>query len=156
MVVTGERVTRAQSRVGLGILLTLVIAVPTLVAAEDWHGRPLIDQGGYGWLVPAFVTALAFAAGGAVAGRHAGRAPRALGHGLVVGAVAVLALLAADVVRRLIMNPTLPMGVVYYWLDGAAVALFLSLAGAASGHRLFQAGRLGRRRSPGTGPSGMR
>lgn len=134
----GERSTTARAQVATGLLLTLIVAVPTLVLAEDWHGRPLIDQAGLGWLVPAAVTVLAFAAGGVVAGRRARTAP-ALARGLAVGALAVAVLLVADGVRRLLMNPTLPMGVVYYWCDGAAVALFCSAAGALAGQRWLPA-----------------
>ena len=43
----------AERDVGFGLAFTLVVAVPTLVVAEDWHGRPMIDQGGFAWLVPA-------------------------------------------------------------------------------------------------------
>lgn len=118
---------------GTGLVLTLVVAVPTLAFAEDWHGRPLIDQGGFGWLVPAVIVALAFAAGGAVAGRHGLSFVGALGEGLWVGVPGVLALLGADAVRRLVMNPTLPNGVIAYWLEGAAAAIFFTLAGAVAG-----------------------
>ncbi len=125
---------------GAGLVLTLVVAVPTLALAEDWHGRPLIDQGGLTWLVPAFVVALAFFAGGALAGRHGGSLGRALAEGLWMAVPAVLVLLAADAVRRLVMNPTLPGGVVAYWVEGAAASVLFALAGSATsrwvaGHR---------------------
>lgn len=115
---------------GIGLAFTMVVAVPTLVVAEDWHGRPLIDQGGLGWLVPALVVAAAFATGGAIAGRGRRLGP-ATAAGLTVGVLGVLVLIAADGVRRMLMNPTLPMGVVAYWLEGAAVSVVLATVGAA-------------------------
>lgn len=121
---------------GAGLVLTLVVAVPTLAFAEDWHGKPLIDQGGLAWLVPAVIVALAFAVGGAVAGRHGVSPGRALVEGLWVGVPGVVALLAADAVRRLVVNPTLPNGVIAYWLEGAAAAIFFALAGAVAGRLL--------------------
>lgn len=128
---------------GAGLVLTLVVAVPTLAVAEDWHGRPLIDQGGLAWLVPAIVVALAFFAGGALAGRHGTSIGRALAEGLWVAVPAVLAPLAADAVRRLVMNPTLPGGVVAYWAEGAAASVFFALAGAAAGRRVADRRRPG-------------
>ena len=127
---------RAERDAGLGLAFTLAVAVPTLVVAEDWHGRPLIDQGGLGWLVPGVLVASAFAVGGAIAGRRWARLGSATGAGLVVGALGVLLLIAADGARRMLVNPTLPMGVVDYWLEGAAASLFLAVVGAIIGNRL--------------------
>lgn len=118
-----------------GLLLTLGVSVPTLAVAEDWHGRPLIDQGGLGWLVPAVVVALAFVGGGALAGRQGSGPWRSLAEGLWVGVPAVVVLLAADAVRRLIFNPTLPDGVLAYWAEAAAAALFFSVLGAVAAGR---------------------
>jgi hypothetical protein len=134
----------ARFGAGAGLVLTLAVAIPTLVAAEDWHGRPLIDQGGYGWLVPAVVVASAFFAGGAIAGRRGSSVARSLAEGLWVGVPAVLVLLAADAVRRLVMNPTLPNGVLAYWGEGAAASLFFALAGAVAGYRAPGRRRAGR------------
>ncbi|MHB1584400.1 MAG: hypothetical protein ACYCU7_03745 [Acidimicrobiales bacterium] len=131
-----RRAGAARLGAGAGLVLTLVVAVPTLAFAEDWHGKPLIDQGGLTWLVPAVIVALAFAVGGAVAGRHGVSPGRALVEGLWVGVPGVLALLAADAVRRLVVNPTLPNGVIAYWLEGAAAAIFFALAGAVAGRLL--------------------
>ena len=126
----------AERDVGFGLAFTLVVAVPTLVVAEDWHGRPMIDQGGFGWLVPAVFVAVAFAIGGAIAGRRWRRLGSATGAGLVVGTLGGLILIAADGARRMLMNPTLPMGVVDYWLEGAAVSVVLAVVGAVVADRL--------------------
>lgn len=126
----------ARSGAGLGLGLTLAVAVPTLALAEDWHGRPIIDQGGLAWLVPAAVVALAFFVGGAIPGRRGTSVACALTEGLWVGVTAVLALLAADAVRRLAVNPNLPGGVVGYWAAGASASILFAVAGAAGGQRM--------------------
>ncbi|MGH9089108.1 MAG: hypothetical protein ACRDYZ_13530 [Acidimicrobiales bacterium] len=151
MVTVAERMELRRSAIGRGLLLTLVVAVPTLVLAEDWHGRPLIDQGGYGWLAPAAVVALAFVAGGVLTGRRSADAGRAVGRGLAVGVLAVAILLAGDVVRRVLMNPTLPMGVVDYWIEAAAASVSLAVAGAVAGHRSGRDRLDGHGRRPGGG-----
>jgi hypothetical protein len=113
-----------------GTATILVVTVPVMVMAEDWQGVPLIDHPGAWWLLPAAVAVAAFVAGGAVAAR--GRSPvgRALLSGLVAGLSSVAVLLAGDVVRRILYNPTLPAGVVAYWVEASAVALGAALAGA--------------------------
>lgn len=121
----------------LGLGVTLLVAVPTLVVAEDWHGRPLIDQPGLGWVIPTVITALAFVAGGAVAGRRQPRLRAAVGCGFAMGLLTVLLLLAADVTRRALQNPTLPMGVVRYWIEAAVGSTMLALVGAIGAFRLL-------------------
>ena len=121
----------------LGLGVTLLVAVPTLVAGEDWHGRPLIDQPGLAWVVPMVVTALAFVAGGAVAGRRQPRLRAAVGCGFAMGILAVLLLLAADVTRRVLLDPTLPMGVVRYWIEASAGSTVLAMLGATGAFRLL-------------------
>ena len=123
-----------------GLALTLVVAIPTLVVAEDWHGRPLIDQPGLGWLIPTVVAALAFVAGGGVTGRRQPRLRDALGSAFLMGLLGGLLLLAADGGRRILVNPTLPMGVVWYWLEAAAGSTVLAMLGAASRFRVRSAG----------------
>lgn len=53
-----------------GTLVTLGVAVPALALEETVGGRPMIDQPGHLWVIPAIVVALAFVAGGRVAARH--------------------------------------------------------------------------------------
>lgn len=96
----------------------------------------MIDDAGMWWLLPAAVVAAAFVAGGAVSVRRPlrGRAlmQRATGAaaGALVAGAAAAVLVGADGVRRLLFNPTLPGGVVHYWLEAAAVAI---VAGALGG-----------------------
>ncbi len=118
-----------------GLATVLAVAVPTMVVAEDWRGRPLIDQGGAWWLLPAAAAVAAFFTGGVVAARGRAGRGRALAAGGLVAVTAVAVLLAGDVVRRLLFNPTLPSGVVRYWLEGVAVAVAATLLGALAGAR---------------------
>lgn len=126
--------------------LVLVVAAPTLVVAETWRGRPLIDQPGHWWLVPAAVVLGGFVAGGMVAGRcEAARDPtvggrrsgvphrrgaRGAGLGAFVGSIGVLALVVADVLRRtVVVGEPVTAPVVGLWLWGAAAAVAAAAGG---------------------------
>jgi len=109
---------------------TLVVAIPAMVIAEDWNGRPMIDEGGAWWLIPAAFALLGFFAGGVVAARGRRNTARALAAGLVVGVAATVVLVAADGMRRVLVNPTLSAGVVYLWLEAAAAAIGVTMLGA--------------------------
>jgi hypothetical protein len=121
-----------------GLVTILAIAVPTMIVAEDWGGHPMIDDAGSWWMVPAVLAVGAFFVGGAVSVRRLDhlrlhwRALRAAGVGIAVGAVAAGILVAADGVRRLLVNPTLPPGVVHYWVEAVVVAVVACLAGAVA------------------------
>ncbi len=116
-----------------GIGVTLIVAAPTLVIEEDWHGRPMIDQPGHLWVVPALVVAAAFALGGALGARGLVELWRALWHGLLVGVVSAGLLFLADVVRRAMADQVTPRGVWRLWIEGVAVSVVLaSLGGAVS------------------------
>jgi uncharacterized membrane protein (UPF0136 family) len=103
-----------------------------MAVAEDWRGRPLIDEGGAWWLVPASIAVAGFFVGGVVAARGRRTAGGAAAAGLAVAAVATAVLVAADGLRRLLLNPTLPVGVVYLWMDAAAVAFVVTMVGTLS------------------------
>jgi hypothetical protein len=122
-------------RAGIGLLVTLVISVPTLALEEDWHGRPLIDQPHHKWVAAAIVVAAAFWIGAAVA---ASRRPWWLDgalHGMVVGLVASLLLVAADVVRRHHLHKLASPGVTRLWAVAVVSAAALGALGGAL--RLF-------------------
>jgi len=128
--------------------LVLVVAAPALVVAETWRGRPLIDQPGYWWLVPAAVVLGGFLLGGVVAGRceaardvaingrrsaHPDRwGVRGAGLGAAVGSIGVLLLVVADVLRRtVVVGEPVTLPVVGLWLLGAAAAVAVAAAGGA-------------------------
>ncbi len=118
-------------RLLLGLLVTLVIAVPTLALEEDWHGRPMIDQPGHLWVGPTVVVALAFALGGALAARGLVELWRALLHGLFAGAGAAGLLLLADVVRRAVKGQALSEGVLRLWIEAALLSVVIASVGGA-------------------------
>ncbi|MDA8062845.1 MAG: hypothetical protein M0T80_10555 [Actinomycetota bacterium] len=132
--------TRARAGLLRGLLVTLVVAVPSMVVAEEWHGRPMIDQPGLWWLLPGAVAVAGFFAGGALAARptSSGERPTSSGRacatsafaGARVGALAAVLLVAADGARRALLDPTLPAGVVAYWVEAAAAAVVASVSGA--------------------------
>lgn len=121
-----------------GLVTILAVAVPAMVVAEDWHGHPMIDDPGSLWLVPGAIALAAFFAGGAVAARAPGAGSKAADGaygragavGGLLGAGAAAILVAADGVRRALVNPTLPTGVVGYWLEAAAAAIVVAALGA--------------------------
>lgn len=131
-----------------GLLTILVVGVPVMAVAEDWRGHPMIDDAGAWWLVPAAVAVAAFFTGGAIAVRRPGagagawsgpgravRRIRSLTTGMAVGLAAATVLVAADGVRRILFDPTLPAGVVDYWLEASAVAVVASALGAVVASR---------------------
>lgn len=114
-------------------LLELMVSVPTLAVEETWHGRPMIDQSSALWLVPAVLVAVAFVAGGAIAGYHL-RPAEAATHATVAASLAVALLLTAEVIRRFwLAHESVPNSVARLWYVGAAVALLLSAAGSQLG-----------------------
>jgi hypothetical protein len=117
-----------------GLAVILVVAIPTLVIAEDWHGRPMIDQPGELWVIPTLMVAAGFALGGAVYARRTKELWRALSQGLVLGTVVAVALLAADVVRRATRHQALSSGVLRLWVEAALLSIVLTSLGGAAGY----------------------
>lgn len=130
-----------------GVATILVVTVPVMAAAEDWQGVPLIDHPGAWWLLPAAIAVAAFVTGGAVAARGRRPAVRALLYGLAAGLPAVAVLLVGAAVRRALYNPTLPAGVVAYWVEASAVALAAALVGAAGASLIARRAGASARRS---------
>jgi peptidoglycan/LPS O-acetylase OafA/YrhL len=118
-------------RVVIGLIVTLVVSVPTLAIEEDWHGQPLIDQPDHKWVLPTILVAVAFVIGGMIAAsRRRWRLDGAL-HGLSVGVVATALLLAADVVRRHSLHKAANPGVFKLWVVAAIAASALGAIGGA-------------------------
>jgi len=116
-------------------LLMLAVAVPTMAIEEDWHGRPMIDQGTPLALVAGCLVAVAFLAGGAVAGRR--RPSAAAGNATAAAAVAVAVLLVGAVSRRLwFAHEGVPGAVARLWCLGVLASFLLSAVGSQLGRLL--------------------
>jgi hypothetical protein len=126
---------------GSAYLVGLAISCPTFLVEEYWHGKPLIDQGGIWWTIPAVVMTVGFFAGGAIAGRAARRREGALLLGLAVSAATVLSLFIADLFRRHLLGQVLTPGVEKLWLASAAGAIVVGAVGGLAGYRLVPPGR---------------
>lgn len=118
------------------VLVELAVSVPTLLIEETWHGRPMIDERSGLWLVPACIVGAAFLTGGAIAG-YRRRSTAAAVRATLAAALAVAALLLADLIRRFwLVHESLPGGVERLWYLGVAAALVLSAAGSQIGSRV--------------------
>jgi hypothetical protein len=113
----------------------LIVSIPVMVVEEDWHGRPMIDEGTHLWILPAFLVASAFLFGGALAGF---RSPStAVAHAVPAASFALAILLLGAVLRRFwVVHEGVPIAVVYLWCLGIIGALMLSLIGSFLGRRL--------------------
>jgi len=136
----GERRNRlprgAQwAKIALPTCLVLIVSIPVMVIEEDWHGRPMIDEGTYLWILPAFLVASAFLFGGALAGF---RSPStAVGHAVLVTTFALVILLLGAMLRRFwVVHEGVPIAVLYLWCLGIIGALMLTLIGSLLGRRL--------------------
>lgn len=129
-----RRVARRELRtewteIALPALLVLIVSIPVMVLEEDWHGRPMIDEGTHLWILPAFVVACAFLFGGGLAGFRCRSA--AVAHALPAAIFAVAILLFGAVWRRFwVVHEGTPIAVVYLWCLGVTAALMLSLIGS--------------------------
>ena len=135
-----ERATRRELGTELGEIavpasLVLIVSIPVMIVEEDWHGRPMIDEGTYLWILPAFLVASAFLFGGALAGF---RSPStAVGHAVPSASFALAILLLCEVLRRFwVVHEGVPIAVVRLWCLGIVGALMLSLIGSLLGRRL--------------------
>src|ERR1700677_3875498 len=72
------------------VLLVLAVSIPTMIFEEDWHGRPMIDQGTHLWILAACLVAGAFFAGGAIVAFRRPSAPTRYATTTAVLAVAIL------------------------------------------------------------------
>ena len=106
-----------------------------MIVEEDWHGRPMIDEGSHLWILPAFLVASAFLLGGALAGFRGPSA--AVAHAVPAASFALAIFLLGAVLRRFwVAHEGTPIAVVYLWCLGIIGALMLSLIGSLLGRRL--------------------
>ena len=123
------------AEIALPTCLVLIVSIPVMVVEEDWHGRPMIDEGTHLWILPAFLVASAFLFGGALAGYRGPSA--AVAHAVPAASFALVALLLGAVMRRFwVVHEGVPIAVVYLWCLGIIGALMLSLIGSFLGRRL--------------------
>ena len=118
-------------------MFTLLIVGPTMVWEEIWRGRPMIDQGGNLWLVPAVVVTLAYFVGGAIAGRHRRRPGGALIQGVALALSTSSVLVTADLVRRIVIGNHQSAAVALLWLAAAAGTILIAVLGSLSGRWLY-------------------
>jgi hypothetical protein len=123
------------AEIALPTCLVLIVSIPVMVVEEDWHGRPMIDEGTHLWILPAFLVASAFLFGGALAGF---RSPStAVAHAVPAASFALAILLLGAVLRRFwVVHEGVPIAVVYLWCLGIIGALMLSLIGSFLGRGL--------------------
>ena len=123
------------AEIALPTCLVLIVSIPVMVVEEDWHGHPMIEQGPYLWILPAFLVASAFLFGGALAGF---RDPStAVAHTVLATSFALTILLLGAVVRRFwVVHEGVQNAVVLLWCLGIIGAFTLSLIGSLLGRRL--------------------
>jgi hypothetical protein len=96
-----------------------LIAAPVLTVEETWHGRPMIDQPGFLWVISGAIVLMAFCAGGLVAAHRSGDR----NAGLQAGAYAAAVLVAADIFRRsLITHQRVAWPIVSLWAAASVAA----------------------------------
>ncbi len=118
-----------------GFLVSFVVVGPVFLFEELWHGRPMIDQPGWGWVIPAVIMGIGFFAGGRVAGRNRSRRRWAFFQGLVVAAVTLIIIFLADMIRRLILTQGVTWEVMAIWLACSFGALMVAGLGGVNGRR---------------------
>lgn len=118
-----------------GFLLSLVVVGPAFLFEELWRGKPMIDQGGMLWLIPALIMTAGFFAGGRVAGRNRSTQSGAFTQGLLVAGLTLGMIFVADMIRRLILTQALSWTVIALWVSSALGALLVAGLGGINGRR---------------------
>ena len=126
-----------------GFLICTAVVGPTFLFEELWRGRPIIDQGGAWWVIPALIMGVGFFAGGRVAGRNRRSYGGAFTLGVIVASVTLVLIFLADMVRRAILTQGLTWNVMAIWLACSFGALVAGGLGGMSGRR---AARVAKRR----------
>jgi hypothetical protein len=135
-----------------GLLFTFVIAGPASLWESLWRGRPMIDQPGNLWIVPTVIVVLTFLVGGGIAGRLRDRPMGAIVQALALAVPVAVALILADLARRLIINIPLFVPVIELWIDALVSAIALASVGALTGRWLHR--RRQRHSSPSAAATG--
>jgi len=118
-----------------GFLLCLVIVGPTFLVEELWRGRPVIDQPGAWWLLPAGIMAFGFFAGGRVGGRNRRARKGAFNQGLAIAGLTLVLIFVADIVRRAVLSQGFPTRVLGLWAMSGLAALVVGGLGGVHGRR---------------------
>jgi hypothetical protein len=118
-----------------GFLVSLVIVGPTFIFEELWRGRPMIDQGGATWMIPAVIMGIGFFVGGRIAGRNRSSRRGAFSQGLMVAALTLILIFLADMIRRLILTKGITVEVIEIWAACSFGALMAAGLGGVSGRR---------------------
>jgi hypothetical protein len=110
-----------------------------MMVEEGVHSRPMIDEGSYLWVLPAFLVASVFLFGGALAGF---RCPySAVAHASAVASISLAILLLGAVFRRVwIVHEGTQNAVLRLWFLGVIGSLTLCVIGSLFGRRLATAG----------------
>ena len=123
------------AEIALPVCLVLIVSIPVMIVEENWHGRPMIDEGTHLWILPAFLVASAFLFGGALAGFRGPSA--AVAHAVPTASFALAILLLGAVLRRFwVVHEGLPVSVLQLWCLGIIGAFMLSLIGSLLGRHL--------------------
>ncbi len=127
-----------------GLLIGLVIVGPTFLVEETWNGKPLIDQGGHRWVLPAIVMAVGFFVAGLLVGRYREDAVQAFGRGVLVAAVITGLTFLADVARRDALGKITTPAIEDLWFIAAILAVLVGgLGGIAAYRRTIRRSRSG-------------
>jgi hypothetical protein len=131
---------RHWQSLGDGIIVSLVIVGPTFLFEELWRGRPLIDRGGFLWVLPAAIMGIGFLIGGIIAGRHRRQRKGSFNQGVLAAAVTLFLIFIADMIRRAVLGEAVTIPVLGIWCAWAAGALIVGGLGGLNGrHRTLQA-----------------
>jgi hypothetical protein len=116
-------------------MLSLIIVGPTFLFEELWRGRPMIDQGGVWWLVPASIMSIGFFVGGRMAGKNRRHRKGAIQQGLATAGMTMVLIFIADVIRRKELSMPFSTGVLKLWFVAGLAALLVGGLGGLYGRR---------------------
>jgi uncharacterized membrane protein len=133
----GRRRTIHWHSLGDAMVLTLLVAGPTMLWEEVGQGRPMIDQPGSLWLVPAAIVSVTYFVGGAIAGRHRRRPRGALIQGVALAVSTSSIFVVVDVVRRVMLGNNQSVAVAELWLGAMGATVVVAGLGALSGRWLY-------------------